>query len=95
MRPPLKTGEGKHDRKVIAFVNAHWASKLGPPTIREISTACGIPSTSVTLHTLHRLAKDGIVVNARGFAPTWVKLAIERHNPSTSRQEAPGRTENE
>ncbi len=83
---PYTIGQGKHDRKVTAFVDAYWKTKYRPPTIREIATACGIPSTSVVLNVLHRLARsDGYTLQSdisRGVVPAWVKVAIESHSTS-------------
>jgi hypothetical protein len=83
MRHPTPIGRGKHDRKVIAFVNSYWKTQFRPPTIREISTACGISSVSVTRYTLRRLANDGKYSftehETRGIVPVWVKTAIENY----------------
>jgi SOS-response transcriptional repressor LexA len=80
----LPVGKGKHDRKVVAFINAFWKTQYRPPSVREIATACGVTSTSVVFHTLRRLAKTGnytlIDGDARSIVPTWVKMAIESYD---------------
>ena len=91
MRHPLNAGEGKHDRKVAAFVDAYWKTKFRPPTLREISAACGVSSTCAVRNTLRRLERSGgymfVGNDAHGIVPVWVVKAIEapskkQRNPS-------------
>jgi SOS-response transcriptional repressor LexA len=93
MKTFFHMGQGKHDRKVIAFVNAYWKTHYRPPTVREIATACGITSTAVAHNTLRRLARSGEYqladTEARSVVPNWVKSAIDAHDASKSRPEAP------
>jgi SOS-response transcriptional repressor LexA len=79
MKRALPVGDGKHDRKVIAFLNSYWKHQFQPPTLREIMTACDISSTSVIAYTLRRLERDGKIITARGAVPVWVRDAIAKH----------------
>lgn len=52
---------GTNREAVYAYIRRHMALYGAPPTVREIGRACGISSTSVVMHHLNRLRRDGCI----------------------------------
>ena len=66
---------GKHRAAVLAAIDEHWKRYKCPPTLRDIVSAAGVPSTSQVTYIIERL--DGVtVINGRA-TPHWVVRAIE------------------
>jgi SOS-response transcriptional repressor LexA len=70
---------GKYKAAVIAAIDEHWKLHKCPPTLRDIASAAGVPSTSQVTHIIDRL--EGItVINGRA-TPNWVIRAINKESP--------------
>lgn len=48
-------------QKILAYINEYWANHHISPTVREISNATGISSTSTIHGHLQRMARDGLI----------------------------------
>lgn len=78
-----KPRKGKYDDSVSAFIEGFWRKEFHAPTIREIMGACGLSSSQVAYHVVHKIAKSNGYVflgekgSARSVTPGWVIEAIK------------------
>lgn len=56
---------------LLAFIREYQRDNGYPPSVREMTTAIGLSSTSATHHHLKALVEDGLLLATHGRVRSW------------------------
>jgi len=73
----------ERQKRILDFINQFSAKRGFPPTIREIGTAVGIPSTSVVNYNLNILQREGYLMRSPEVSRGITLAEQERHGEKT------------
>jgi repressor LexA len=73
----------ERQKRILDFINQFSAERGFPPTIREIGTAVGIPSTSVVNYNLNILQREGYLTRSPDVSRGITLAEQERYGEKT------------